>query len=135
MWGGQVLDLYNQQVLNGICPTIKTNIDTSNMTFITTMEELKPREVVYKHPNGKRYGIRIRKLTPRDVFRLMGVKDLDIDKLLAKNESGKQIISNSKLFCMAGNSIVTNCMTAMFEELLFPSGSNYKDKDGQLSLF
>lgn len=135
--GGQVLDLYNQQVLQGICPTIKTNIDKSNMTFITTMkkEVLKPREAVYTHPNGKRYGIRIRKLTPRDAFRLMGVRDPDIDKLLAKEKTGKQIISNSKLYCMAGNSIVTNCMTAMFEELLFPSGNNYKDKDGQLTLF
>lgn len=133
---GQVLDLYNQQV-SSICPTIKTNIDKSNMTFITTMknEVLKQRETVYTDPNGKRYGIRIRKLTPREVFRLMGVRDTDIGKLLSKNEIGKQIISNSKLYCMAGNSIVTNCMTAMFEELIYPSGNNYKDKDGQLTLF
>lgn len=31
--GGQVLDLYNQSVLQGISPTIKTTIDTSNMTY------------------------------------------------------------------------------------------------------
>lgn len=36
---------------------------------------------------------------------------------------------------LAGNSIVTNCMTAMFEELFFPSGKSYANKNGQLSLF
>lgn len=30
--GGQVLDIYNQAVMQGISPTIKTTIDTVNMT-------------------------------------------------------------------------------------------------------
>ena len=30
---------------------------------------------------------------------------------------------------------LTNCLTAMFEELFFPSGESYIDRDGQLSLF
>lgn len=29
----------------------------------------------------------------------------------------------------------SNCLTAMFEELIFPSGNHYHDKAGQLSLF
>lgn len=37
--GGQVLDLYNQMVLQGISPTIKTTIDKSNMTFVTVMNK------------------------------------------------------------------------------------------------
>lgn len=45
------------------------------------------------------------------------------------------IICKSKLYALAGNSIVTNCLTAMFEELIFPSGNHYHDKTGQLSLF
>lgn len=85
--------------------------------------------------NGKRYEIQIRKFTPRDCFRLMGVHDEDIDKMLQKEKSGEQIISNSKLYALAGNSIVTNCMTAMFGELFYPSGTHYHDKNGQLSLF
>lgn len=85
--------------------------------------------------NGKRYEIQIRKFTPRDCFRLMGVHDEDIDKILQKEKSGEQIISNSKLYALAGNSIVTNCMTAMFGELFYPSGNHYHDKSGQLSLF
>lgn len=124
--GGQVLDIYNQAVMEGISPTIKTTIDTSNMTFVT---------IIHTAPNGKKYSIQIRKYTPRDCFRLMGVHEADIDKLLSKEKSGKLIISKSKLYALAGNSIVTNCLTAMFEELIFPSGNHYHDKTGQLSLF
>jgi DNA (cytosine-5)-methyltransferase 1 len=79
--------------------------------------------------------IQIRKYTPRDCFRLMGVHEADIDKLLSKEKSGQLIICKSKLYALAGNSIVTNCLTAMFEELIFPSGNHYHDKSGQLSLF
>lgn len=129
--GGQVIDLYNQSVSQGITPTIKTNIDTSNMTFVTIMN----KELIYKAPNGQRYSIQIRKYTPRDCFRLMGVHDPDIDRLLSKEKDGSPIICKSKLYALAGNSIVTNCMTAMFEKLFFPDGEPYHDKTGQLSLF
>lgn len=37
--GGQVLDLYNQQVYQGIAPTMLTTIDSSSMTFVTTMSK------------------------------------------------------------------------------------------------
>lgn len=129
--GGQVLDIYNQAVTQGISPTIKTTIDTANMTFVTIMN----KEIIHTAPNGKKYSIQIRKYTPRDCFRLMGVHEADIDKLLSKEKSGQLIISKSKLYALAGNSIVTNCLTAMFEELIFPSGNHYHDKTGQLSLF
>ena len=129
--GGQVLDLYNQSVSQGITPTIKTNIDTSNMTFVTIMD----KEIIHTAQNGKRYSIQIRKYTPRDCFRLMGVHDEDINKLLSKEKDGSPIICKSKLYALAGNSIVTNCLTAMFEELFYPSGNHYHDKSGQLSLF
>lgn len=55
--------------------------------------------------------VRIRKLTPRCCFRLMGVKDEDIDKIL---NSG---ISNSAAYKLAGNSIVTNCLMGIFTQL------------------
>lgn len=93
------------------------------------------KEIIHTAPNGKKYSIQIRKYTPRDCFRLMGVHEADIDKLMSKEKSGQLIICKSKLYALAGNSIVTNCMTAMFEELIFPSGNHYHDKSGQLSLF
>lgn len=127
--GGQVLDLYNQQVYKGVAPTIMTTVDSSSMTFVTVMK----KSIIYEI-EGQKYEIAIRKYTPRDCFRLMGVRDDDIDRLLTKDR-GQQLISNSKLYQLAGNSIVTNCMTAMFEEMFYPSGRHYADKNGQLSLF
>ena len=53
--------------------------------------------------------VRIRKLTPRECFRLMGFLDDDFDKIKG--------ISNSQLYKMAGNSIVVNVLTEIFKEL------------------
>lgn len=53
--------------------------------------------------------VRIRKLTPKECFRLMGFADDDFDKIKG--------ISNSQLYKMAGNSIVVNVLTEIFKEL------------------
>lgn len=50
----------------------------------------------------------VRKLTPKEYFRLMGFDDADVD-LLVKNG-----ISNSQLYKMAGNSIVVNMLEFLF---------------------
>lgn len=55
--------------------------------------------------------LRIRKLTPRECFRLMGLKDEDID-LVMENQT------NSSAYHLAGDSIVTTCLMAIFGELL-----------------
>ena len=52
---------------------------------------------------------RIRKLTPRECFRLMGFSDSDFDKIKG--------ISNTQLYKMAGNSIVVNVLEGIFREL------------------
>lgn len=54
---------------------------------------------------------RIRKLTPRECFRLMGMRDDDIDKIQAAG------ISNTQQYKMAGNSIVINVLEAIFKNL------------------
>ena len=54
---------------------------------------------------------RIRKLTPRECFRLMGMNDKDIDKIQALG------ISNSQQYKMAGNSIVINVLEEIFKNL------------------
>ena len=54
---------------------------------------------------------RIRKLTPRECFRLMGMRDSDIDKI---QEAG---ISNTQQYKLAGNSIVVDVLEAIFKNL------------------
>lgn len=53
---------------------------------------------------------RIRKLTPLECFRLMGVDDEDAGKMIAVN-------SNTQCYKQAGNSIVVDVMAAMFRRL------------------
>ena len=53
---------------------------------------------------------RIRKLTPLECFRLMGVTDENAKKMLSVN-------SNSQCYKQAGNSIVVDVMAAMFSKL------------------
>lgn len=60
-------------------------------------------------------GYRIRKLTPRECGRLMGVSDEDITKMAAVN-------SNTQLYKQFGNSIVVDVMCAMFKNLNINQG-------------
>jgi len=55
--------------------------------------------------------ISIRRLTPRECFRLMGWSDEDI------NRAFKTGVSDTQLYKMAGNSIVVNCLTEIFKKL------------------
>lgn len=54
---------------------------------------------------------RVRKLTPKECWRLMGFDDEDFDKAEAAG------ISNSQLYKQAGNSIVVNVLEAIFEKI------------------
>lgn len=68
---------------------------------------------------------RIRKLTPRECFRLMGVEDKDIDTIQASG------VSNSQQYKMAGNSIVVDCLYNIFRKMFTETDS----EDRQLTLF
>ena len=56
---------------------------------------------------------RIRKLTPKECWRLMGFADEDLEK-------AAKVCSNSQLYKQAGNSIVVNVLMAIFKELFAP---------------
>ena len=72
---------------------------------------LKASEGSGNIPKVVNNSLRIRKLTPKECFRLMGVKDEDFEKC-AKNQS------NASLYHLAGDSIVVNVLMAIFKELL-----------------
>jgi DNA (cytosine-5)-methyltransferase 1 len=55
--------------------------------------------------------ISIRRLTPRECWRLMGWTDDDIDKAFKAN------VSETQLYKMAGNSIIVNCLEAIFKNI------------------
>lgn len=84
--------------VNGICPTL-TNMQGGN-----------------RHPKIFEYPFKIRKLTPKECFRLMGFEDKDID-ILTENK-----ISNTQLYKMAGNSIVVDVLEHIFSILYQTKG-------------
>ena len=79
---------------NGVAPTVKENHGT---VTAVAME-------------GKMSDLRIRKLTPKECWRLMGFADEDFYKAEAVN-------SNTQLYKQAGNSIVVNCIEGILINL------------------
>lgn len=61
--------------------------------------------------DGHKYLIRIRKLTPRECWRLMDFSDEDFEK-------AEKVNSNSQLYKQAGNSIVKNVLCEVFKRLI-----------------
>lgn len=74
---------------------------------------------------------RIRKLTPRECFRLQGVRDSDIDKIQSWKDSKGKPISNSQQFKMAGNSITVDVLYYIFKNLFVEPAKSAR----QMSIF
>ena len=117
---------------SGLAPTLNTVGGGGLEAKITIIGQLKGREhgrVVdpdgigrtlaatdYKDPlkiaeHGNTYGVRIRKLTPRECWRLMGFMDEEFDRVNG--------VSNSQLYKQAGNSIVVNVLSALLSQLFY----------------
>ena len=77
------------------------------------------------HPNIQEPTFRIRKLTTRECFRLMGVTETNIDKI---QNSG---VSQSQQYKMAGNSIVVDVLEHIFRKMFVET----EQESQQLSLF
>lgn len=85
----------------GLCPTIKTITGGYSMPLIICNTEGKVAEM-----------LRIRKLTPKECWRLMGFEDKDIDQCINAG------LSNTQLYKQAGNSIVVDVLQAILQNLL-----------------
>ena len=88
----------------------------------STLTSARPNNVY-----GDTFPYRIRRLVPRECFRLMDVSDEDYNKIKnyvkGHRQNGKPMyISESQQYKLAGNSIVVACMEHIFEQLFFPSG-------------
>lgn len=87
------------------------------------------------HHNSQRVfdGLRIRKLTPKECYRLMGFSDEDFEK------SAQVPTSNAQLYKQAGNSIVVNVLEEILKELFInekkPKRQTDQTRYEQLTLF
>ena len=89
----------------------------------------------------------IRKLTPKECFRLMGVRDNVIGTMQSSNAQAAErlpdwkgkgkpedmAVSASQQYKQAGNSIVVDVLAHIYEQLFYPTSKSRKQK--QLSLF
>ena len=80
------------------------------------LEITKTTEFIEQLRGHQEVRYRIRKLTPRECFRLQGVDDADIDKLLSAG------ISNSQLYKCAGNSITVDVLYHIFRKAWIDTG-------------
>lgn len=95
------IDSYNRNIRkDDLSGTITTRVSDSNNTFIAIKPDI---ECVTTD-------LSIRKLTPKEYWRLMGFDDVDFEK-------AEKINSNTQLYKQAGNSIVVNVLEAIFKEL------------------
>ena len=91
---GDIVNAFNKTVVtNGICPTITTR-----------PEGFKTAIVIVD-------GNRLRKITPRECWRLMGFDDSDFDKVCGMH-------SDAVLYHQAGNSIVVNVLEYLLKNLV-----------------
>ena len=100
--------------------TIEKNIDKFKKGKVLNMDlynrsvnENLSQTIALPHHNSQRLfdGLRIRKLTPKECWRLMGFDDEDFNK-------ASQVCSNTQLYKQAGNSIVVQCLEAILNNLV-----------------
>ncbi len=90
---------------NGIVPTLTSSMGTGG-----------------GHVPMHNYDLRIRKLTPKECWKLMGFNEEEFEK-------AARINSNAQLYKQAGNSIVVNVLQAIFKNLLMKEGKIMEKKE------
>lgn len=127
---GDTIDAFNKRVnKSGTSPTVTTRPEGFKTAILPVVEPLAYDEQngyvrtdgtvgtlttdgsSPKHNNRVIEALRIRKLTPRECWRLMGFDDADFDKASQHN-------SNSQLYKQAGNSIVVDVLYYIFGMML-----------------
>lgn len=84
-------------------------VDRDGIGYTLTATEYKDPLKIAEPEHA--YGVRIRKLTPRECWRLMGFLDEEFDRVHG--------VSNSQLYKQAGNSIVVNVLSALLSQLFY----------------
>lgn len=99
---------------------------------LNTIQGGNRQPMIIDNPNQKLVGgdesneiqqssLRIRKLTPKEYYRLMGFDDEAFER-------AEQVNSNTQLYKQAGNSIVVDVLMAIFDNLLVHSRSVWLDE-------
>ena len=93
----------------GICPCLNTMQGGNRQSKVMESSTTSCNIAAVAKKDNMEY--RIRKVTPKECWRLMGFKDEQFLK-------AEQVCSNSQLYKQAGNSIVVNVMEEIFKNLI-----------------
>lgn len=105
---------------NKIRKVVTTRMSDISSTIRATIHKQGERNIMENIKNGSGYeGVieqtetkyRVRKLTPTECWKLMDMKEKDVQ--MARGLG----LSNSQLYKQAGNGIVANCVSLLFEHL------------------
>lgn len=96
------------------------------------LEDNSKKTIIHLPKSAEGKVLRIRKLTPRECFRLQDVPEEKIDAMMGVDEKGKRKISNSQCYKLAGNSITVAPMAMILGNLLYGSEPRVGE---QLELF
>lgn len=99
--------------------TTRSGAECGSLTTYSEQFEETTNIVPLLEKTSEVQSLRIRKLTPKEHWRLMGFADIDFEK-------AEKVCSNSQLYKQAGNSIVVNVLMAIFKEL-FITDQNRSD--------
>lgn len=86
-------------------------------TVIGSHDGNQPKIIKYERSKNNTMRVRIRKLAPKECFRLMGAKDEDFDKVKAIG------VSDSQLYKIAGNGLISGkdrtegCISLLMQHL------------------
>lgn len=106
------MNVYRKMALNSNCE-LPCEVDEQNVSIRKdgTVGTITTDGSSPKHNNRVlEPSLRIRKLTPKECWRLMGFEDIDFEK-------AEKVNSNTQLYKQAGNSIVVDVLEALFINL------------------
>ena len=118
---GDIIQPFNEKVIkDGVSPTITTRSEGLKTAILPVVEDKKNMDAIKTEKTQEQLDelvetitkpkYRIRKLTPRETWRLMNFSDEDFEK-------AEKVNSNSQLYKQAGNSIVCGVLCAIFSQL------------------
>lgn len=90
---------------------LQQHVEVSDREYANALTTVQKDSMAAESVVPQNCGLRIRKLTPKECFRLMGFEDSDFEKAEAVN-------SNSQLYKQAGNSIVVPVVQGIIQGLL-----------------
>ena len=100
----------------------QNRIYDSNGLATSIPTSFHPNYLTHTHTQESKMNLRIRKLTPKECLALMGFENNDYQSIKSLG------LSDAAIYHMAGDSIITTCLMALFGQMLPISENELQQK-------